>query len=337
MLRGVMAPTDAARPLTDILDSCLVELLRAARRDLLAELDRPLNTSACLVALGSAGRREFAIGSPLKLLFVHELPGTPPAGVSLTSEDAHGQHLQRFMRLVGNLSPEAMLFEAVPPYALPEGSGKVAACPLPALRDHFENAAEPWELRMLTHARVIEAEGQSRVNALRHSGIPRSREPWTGRRWPRTSSQSGSKLFQRHRLDDIWDIRNRPGGLDDLELLAEWLQLTGAATAPAMLVNGLVPTVTAAAEHGLIDESAATELAATARLWQCLDGYFRMTSNGAFDPGSAPAELREVIARVCGADEFDALPATIADASRRVAGFFDRLLDAAETTRHGHP
>ena len=51
-----------------------------------------------------------------------------------------------------------------------------------------------------------------------------------------------------------------------------------------MLVNGLAPTFAAAAEHGLIDQSAAAELAAASHLWQCLDGYFRMASSGDFDP-----------------------------------------------------
>ena len=327
MLQGVIAPTDAARPLTHILDTCVVELLRAARQDLLAELDRPLHGTACLVALGSAGRREFAIGSPLRLMFVYELPGAPVAGMSLSPETAYGQFLQRLMRLIGNLSPEGMLFEAVPPYALPGGPGNVPACPLPALRDHFENAAEPWELRMLTHARIIKAEGDlgERVEATRQSALSRTldREALAAH-----FAAVRKQLFQRHRPDDIWDIRNRPGGLDDAELLAEWLQLTGAATAPAMLVNGLVPTFTAAAEHGLIDESAATELAAAARLWQCLDGYYRMIAKRAFDPGSASAELREVIARACGAEEFEALPAMIADSSKRAAECFARLLRA---------
>ena len=83
MLRGVIAPPDAARPLTNILDSCLGELLGAAKRDLLADLDQPLGGSACLVALGSAGRREFAIGSPLRLLFVYEPASGRTSGPSL--------------------------------------------------------------------------------------------------------------------------------------------------------------------------------------------------------------------------------------------------------------
>ena len=331
MLRGVIAPTDAARPLTDILDTCLVELLRAAEQDLLVELDRPLGGKVCLVALGSAGRREFAIGSPLKLLFVYELPDSRSTGTSLTTEDTYGQYLQRLMRLVGNLSPENMLFEALPPYTLPQGSGRVAACSLSALRDHFDDDPEPTEMRMLTHSRIIEAQGDlgERFESFRQSALSRTlnRDVLIA-----DILEARRQISQRYHPGDVWDVRHRPGGLDDLILLAEYLQLSGADTMPAMLVNGLIPTFAAAAEHRLIDESAATELATAARLWQCLDGYFRMTSMGAFDPASVSAELREVIARVCGADEFEALPSMIADASGRAAELLGGLLSTGQNT-----
>ncbi|MXX29605.1 MAG: hypothetical protein F4Z45_07890, partial [Gammaproteobacteria bacterium] len=137
-------------------------------------------------------------------------------------------------------------------------------------------------------------------------------------------------MAQRHRPGDPWDVRSRPGGRGDLELLAEYLQLTGAASTPAVLVNGLAPTFAAAAEHGLIDQSATAELAAAANLWQCLDGYFRMTSPGDFDPESTSEEVREVIAQGSGVDAFDALRTRMADAAQRVAELFDRLLDGQE-------
>ncbi|MYE49994.1 MAG: hypothetical protein F4X81_00840 [Gammaproteobacteria bacterium] len=329
MLRGVIAPVDAARPLTDILDSCLNELLQAARQDLLAELDQPLGGNACLVALDSAGRREFAIGSPLRLMFVYEPSSGRSTSLSLAPEAAYGQYLQRLMRLVHHLSPEGMLFEAVPPYALPQGSGTAAACPLSALSDHFDDAPAPSELRLLTHARVIEAQGElgERFAAFRQAALSR-----TPNRDALVADLVAARrgIAQRHRPGDIWDVRGRLGGLGDLELLAEYLQLTGAATTPAVLVNGLAPTFTAAAEHGLIDQSAAADLAAAASLWQCLDGYFRMTSPGDFDPESTSEEVREVIAQGSGVDAFDALPTRMADAAQRVAELFDRLLDGQE-------
>ena len=329
MLRGVIAPPDAARPLTNILDSCLGELLGAAKRDLLAELDQPLGGNHCLVALGSAGRREFAIGSPLRLLFVYEPASGRTSGPSLAPEEAYGQLMQRLMRLVHRLSPEAMLFEAVSPYALPQGSATVAACPLPALSDHFDDAPAPSELRMLTHARIIEAQGDigERFAAFRQSALTR---PLNRDALVADLVAARQQTFQRHRSDDVWDVRSRPGGLGDLELLAEYLQLTGAATTPAMLVNGLAPTFAAAAEQGLIDQSAAADLAAASHLWQCLDGYFRMASSGDFDPETTSEEVREVIAQGCGVDAFDALPPHMADAAQRVAEIFDRLLDGRD-------
>ena len=333
MMRGVITPANAARPLTDILDCCLAELLRAARRDLLAELDRPLHGNACLVALGSAGRREFAIGSPLKLLFAYEPSGERSTSLSPVPEEAYGQFLQRFMRLVHNLSPDAMLFEAVPPYALPQGAETVAACPLSALSDHFNDAPAPSELRMLTHARIIEAQNDigERFAAFRQSALSQTpdREVLIA-----DFVAERTRIAERHHAGDGWDVRSRPGGLGDLELLAEHLQLTHAATTPAMLVNGLATTFNAAAEHRLIDQAEADQLAAAASLWQCLDGHFRMTSSGVFDPEATSADVREVIAEACGADGFEALPTRMDDAAEWVAEFIDRLLANPETSGH---
>ena len=122
------------------------------------------------VALGFLGRREFATGGPVQLLFIYDHDPVSAGAPGLSPQDWHGQLLQRFMRLVGDLSPEGILFEACPVYSLP---GSRAACTMSALRDHFDNAASVAELRMLAHARVIEAEGDlgASFEALRESSL----------------------------------------------------------------------------------------------------------------------------------------------------------------------
>ena len=332
MVRGVIAPIDAARPLSHILDTCLAELLRAANKDLQAELGEPQTGQAALIAIGPAGRRKFAIGNPLQLLFVYD-PGPEQAvGRSSTPEAWHEQYLQRFMRLVRNLSPEAVLYEAVPPYPLPGRDGKVAACPLPALRNYFNGAPEPSDLRMLVHARVIDADGDlgERFEAFRRSALVREHDRDA---LAAHLVAARERVSERHRVGDIWDVRNRPGGLADVEMLGEYLNLTGIATAPELLVNALVPTFQAAAEHRLIDASVAADLSDATRLWQCLDGYLRMTSAGSFDPRSASAELCAIIARACGVDRFDSLPAQMDDVARRVVDCFERLVGTPANSR----
>ena len=324
MLRGVIAPMDAARPLSDILDTCMGTLLSAAKREFAAEHGEIPNGRIALVALGALGRREFATGGPVQLLFLYDHDPIPAGVPGLSPKDWHTQLLQRFMRLAGDLSPEGILFEARPVYSLP-GSG--GACTMSALKDHFDNAASVAELRMLAHARVIEAEGDldDSFEAFRESALSHPHD--------RSSVAADISIARRreteqHRTGDTWDVLHGPGGLADMEFAAEYLQLTGAGA----VARGLVPTFESAAGQGLIDADLAAGFSRAATLWQNLDGFFRMTCADAFDPGLAPADQKATIAEACDADSFDALPGMIADIAARAATHLDALLaDAAAT------
>ena len=320
MLRGVIAPIDAARPLSDILDTCMGTLLSAAKREFTAEHGEIPNGRIALVALGALGRREFATGGPVQLLFIYDHDPVSAGAPGLSPQDWHGQLLQRFMRLVRDLSPEGILFEARPVYSLP-GSG--AACTMSELRDHFDNAASVAELRMLTHARVIEAEGDlgASFESFRESSLSHDRSSVAA-----DISIARTSEAEQHRTGDTWDVLHGPGGLADMEFAAEYLQLTGA------VARGLVPAFKSASVQGLIDADLADDFSRAAVLWQNLDGFFRMACADAFDPGLAPADQKATIAEACDVDSFDMLPAMIADIAARAATHLDALLaDAAAT------
>ena len=325
MLRGVIAPINAARPLSDILDTCMATLLSAAKGEFVAEHGEIPNGRIALIALGAIGRREFATGGPLHLLFLYD---HDPASLSGLSPQAwHTQLLHRLMRLVGDLSPEGILYEARSVYSLP-GAGHDTACAVPALREHFDNLPSVADLRMLTHARVIEAESDlgASFEAFRRSALARSHDQSA---IATDIASTRAREAQQHDADDIWEVRHGPGGLADMELAAEYLQLAGAERASGVLAGGLVPTFEAAAEQRLIDAGAARDFAKAATLWQNLDGFFRMACADAFDPRSAPPDQKTTIAEACGVDNFDALPAVIADTAHRAATHLDALLAGA--------
>ena len=318
MLRGVIAPVDAARPLSDILDTCMGTLLSAAKREFTAEHGEIPNGRIALVALGALGRREFATGGPVQLLFIYDHDPVSAGAPRLSPQDWHAQLLQRFMRLLGDLSPEGILFEARPAYSLP-GSG--AACTMSTLQDHFDDSASVAELRMLSHARVIEATGDldASFEAFRESVLSHSHD--------RSSVAADvaiarTREAEQHRASDTWDVLHGPGGLADMEFAAEYLQLTGAGA----IARGLVPTFETAAGQGLIDADIAADFSRAAMLWQNLDGFFRMACADAFDPGLAPADQKATIAKACDVDSFDVLPGMIADIAYRAATHLDSLL-----------
>ena len=124
---------------------------------------------------------------------------------------------------------------------------------------------------------------------------------------------------------DAWDVRRLPGGLDDLELAAQYLELA-VATPESGEAARLSATFETAGRRGLLTSSLVEDLVAAATLWQNLEGYFRMTCAGAFDERTASAEQRKTLAELGLVDTFDELPGAITATAQRTAAQIDALL-----------
>ena len=320
---GTMPPVEAAGPLTDILETCLASLLPAARAEFTSQHGEIPGSRIALVALGPAGRREFVTGGPLELLFICDREDRTAGGATLNPTAWHAQFVQFFMRLVREFSAEGILLGLAPPYALQSGGRETFAPTLRATRQHFDEFADTADLRMLVHARVLEAEGDlgDRFEELRHSVLTR---PHDAGAIAADMNAVRASLAQQHKDSDAWEIRRRPGGLADLELAAEFLQLAHARNTPEMLAHGLIPTFEAAGRHGLVDEQAASGLVEAATLWQNLEGYFQMTSGDALDPESASEDQKAMIAEMCGVGHFDELDDLFPQIALETARILDR-------------
>ena len=68
-------------------------------------------------------------------LFVYDRDPVAPGATGLPPEDWHEQLVRRLMLLAHNLSPEELLYEAAPAYALGDGQGR-SACSLAGLTRH---------------------------------------------------------------------------------------------------------------------------------------------------------------------------------------------------------
>ncbi len=318
MARGAMLAVDASRPLTDIVVTCIDALAAAAMREFAAEHGDMPGGRAALVALGAAGRRELAAGAPLKLLFVYDHDPVAPGATSLPPEDWHEQLLRRIMLLIHNLSPEDILYETAPAYALGGGEGP-RACSLSYLRRYLDDGSTASDLRMLTDARIVVSRGglEDDFRAIRQSVLARAHDT-------RLLAADIAEVRRGTRgRDDPWRIPELAGGLEDIELAAQFLQLAGAA--PAAGVATLVETFAAAGERGLLDPEAARDLADAAVLWQNLDGFFRMTCAGRFDPASATAVQRGLIEEMCGVDDFESVSDRVLETARRIGAHLGRL------------
>ena len=313
MLRGAVDPREAARPLSDILDTCLVHVLAAVRRDFATEHGRMRDSLLALVALDAHGRREFAIGGPLRILFLYDCAGASP-------DDAQTWHmslLQRFLRVFGELSPGAMLYKPFPPW---QGEGDLrSAYSVGAFEEHYADGPSAADLRTLVHARVVFADGDlgERFEAVRQAVLGRERQlDALGVAFSALRPKGG---------EGRWDVLGATGGLMDIELLVEHLHLVAATSAPgsAIVVDGLVETLEAGAKHGLIEATVAAELAGATRLWQNFDGFMRMVSVEE-DPTLLSPEEQSTLAQACDGVAFQDLARSLAATRQRSSAHIDR-------------
>ena len=325
MLRSAITPREAAEPLSSILDAAVTALLHAARRDTASEFGDLPSGRLALVALDAVGRRETVLGSPLRMLFLYDCD-VVPADVALTPQQWHERLLQRFMRLAGELSPSGMLFEARDPHRLGVEAGAndpSAAHAIAAIEELCAGAPTWRDLRTLVHARVIFADDEleERFDAARLGAIAQ----------PRDAGLVVRELAAHRAVQagGAWDVREFPGGLSDMVLAAEAIQLANASSTPDVMATGLVPTFEAANRAGVIDTATAGELTEATILWQNVQGFASLVSPDQFDPSNASPEHRQALAEICGASDFGDLAEMVATHSRRAATGLDNLFRGA--------
>ena len=327
MLRGAVEPREAARPLSDIVDTCLVQALAVVRRDFVAEHGPMPGGSVALVALDAQGRREFAIGGSLKLLFLYDCP----AARSASPVDAQAWHtslLQRFVRVFGELSPAEMLYKPHPPWHA-EGHPR-SAYSLRAFEEYYADRPSAADLGLLVHARVVFADGGlgDDFAAVRQAVLGRERQ------LDALSEALGA--LRPKRREGQWEVLDARGGLVDIELFAVHLQLVVAPTAQgsAIVADGLLPTLEAGAEQGLIDATVAADLADATRLWQNFDGFMRMAGVDQ-DPTLLSPEDQSTLAQACGAVGVEDLARLLAETRQRSATHIDAWFSVHARSRIG--
>ena len=320
MLRDAIAPADAARPMSDILNACLGTLMIAAKAEFASKHEAIPGSRTALVALGAAGRRELATGRPFEMLFLYDHDPVP-ASLGLDPARWHGQFLRRLQRLAEELSAGGMLFEPSAPYV----PGDAGPCSFARFKEHIQGNPPLADLRMLVHASVIEGEGDlgSEFEAFRRTVLTAHRD---------TRAVVAAIAAERtRRVRDPWDVVHRSGGLADLERTVEAIQLGAGARTPEVLVNGIVPTFEAASRHALLGDDLAQRLIHAAVLWQNLDGFMRMSSPGAFsaaafDTATLPPEQRDLLAGIGAVADIRELPELIARTAEDTAEIVTGLL-----------
>ena len=246
LVLGLVEPDLVYGAISDAADLALTGAWRIAQGE-----GRP--TRLAVIAMGSLGGRELALGSDADVLFVHSpLPGADPTAAQAAAVAMAGQ----MRTLLGQVGPEPAL--EVDADLRPEGRSGPLARSVQAYREYYERWAQPWERQALLRARPVAgdeavlAEFVALAEAVRY----------------RPEGLEGNELTQLRRLKARVDserlprgvepkrhLKLGPGGLLDVQWVAELYQLRHGYDHPALRVPGTVAALEACAAEGLISDN----------------------------------------------------------------------------------
>ncbi|WP_243717511.1 bifunctional [glutamine synthetase] adenylyltransferase/[glutamine synthetase]-adenylyl-L-tyrosine phosphorylase [Actinomadura sp. KC345] len=257
-LLGMADVRAVGEALTGIAVVTVEAALSAAVNKIETESREPLPTRMAVVAMGRFGGHELGYGSDADVMFVHE--PLPRADERAAGRAAHAvaEELRRLLALPASDPPLE-----IDPNLRPEGRQGPLVRTLASYAAYYARWSEPWEAQALLRADPLigDAGLRERFRAL----IDPVRWPEGGidedavRQIRRLKARMESERLPRG-VERRLHTKLGPGGLADVEWVAQLLQLRHAHEVPGLRTTRTLDTLDAAVEARLLDAGDAAVL-----------------------------------------------------------------------------
>jgi glutamate-ammonia-ligase adenylyltransferase len=234
----------------------------------------------------------------------------------------------RIVTALTALTNEGALYE-VDMRLRPSGRAGPLANSLEGFESYHAQSAWTWEHMALTRARVIHGPA-GLVDQLAHivkATLCRPRDP-AG--LVRDVADMRDRIAQHAPPKSAWDFKHLPGGLFDIDFVAQYLALRHAAARPDILHPHPGEMLRRTADAGLIARADSDQLRATRSLQSDVQSLLRLTLDGdeaAFDEDKAPEGQCRLIAWTEGATDLAVLRQRIEAEAAQVRAIYRRIVE----------
>jgi glutamate-ammonia-ligase adenylyltransferase len=327
VLAGTVSVRSAGYAYSDLAEVLLVALLAAVRDEFAAAHGKLKGGAVALVAMGRLGAREMTAASDLDLLLLYDFDEKASASDGrrpLQGAQYFARLTQRLVAAVSAPTAEGTLYP-VDFRLRPSGNSGPLATHIDGFAVYQAKDAWTWEHMALTRARVIA--GDDKLAAKARAEIAKIVAKPRGR-----AKVVADVLEMRGMVEDAkggegaWDLKQAPGGLIDIEFIAQALQLIHAAKHPEIVATETALVLGAATKAGLLASNDADVLIPALGLYQALIQILRLCVDGVFDPKRAPRELLDRLAEAADLPDFATLDAHLRDTEKAVRATFERVV-----------
>ncbi|OCQ52297.1 Glutamate-ammonia-ligase adenylyltransferase [Photorhabdus australis subsp. thailandensis] len=216
-----------------------------------------------VIGYGKLGGWELGYGSDLDLVFLLDCPMdvVTDGDRSIDARQFYLRLAQRIMHLFSTRTSSGVLYD-VDVRLRPSGESGMLVSTIEAFADYQQNEAWTWEHQALVRARMVFGDENLHQDfeQIRHQTLCTRREPALLRQQVREMREKMHKhLGSRH--SDQFDIKADPGGITDIEFIAQYLVLRYASENERLTRwSDNVRIFELMAAYGIMDETEAVSL-----------------------------------------------------------------------------
>ncbi|MBL4628894.1 MAG: glutamine-synthetase adenylyltransferase [Roseicyclus sp.] len=320
MLRGLIGAADAGQQYSDVAEAVVSALWPCVCAEIARRHGCAPGRGGVVLAMGSLGAAEMSATSDLDLIVIFDAGGVEMSDGRrpLDPRGWFAKATKAMITALSALTGEGKLYDVDMRLRPSGGQGPVATA-LSSFRRYQQEEAWTWEHMALTRARVVAGDAglAEDVEAVRRGAI--ARRAGDAASVLREAAEMRKRLQQAGRAGSTWAVKDGPGGLQDISLIAQALAL--AAGSPTRQPP---QQLAAAVEAGLIAAGIAADLTATHVFFSAVQQAGRLLTDGALETQDTGEGGRAFLRRLTNVTSPDAL-VTQLDTLRTIAA--DRIAE----------
>src|SRR5712692_9243105 len=308
-------------------------LLRTMARDLsgTADLDEVCGTMSALaetaidaslayldprlvvVGMGKLGGGELNVSSDVDLVFLYPEEGESDGGRE-GSLEFFTRLGRRLIAALDERTADGFVFR-VDMRLRPWGDSGALATSFDALEEYFVAHGREWERYAWIKARALGSDGENGALAAMRELHAQIREE-----------------VARRELTD--QIKLGPGGIREIEFIAQAFQLVRGGRDPALQIRPTLEVLALLAQKNLLPAAAFEELSKAYVFLRRLEHRLQYLDDAQTHELPGPAEDRSLVARAMGFDSWDAFRVALEAHRTRVSWHFEQVFSVEEVPKH---
>ena len=321
LLQGLISPGEAGCEYADLAESVLAALYPKVVAQFGQKHGPPPGRGASVLAMGSLGAGQLTARSDLDLIVIYDAQGVESSDGPrpLATRLYYARLTQALVTAFTAPTAEGKLYE-VDMRLRPSGQSGPVATGLAAFDTYQRTEAWFWEHMALTRARPVAGSPEigEAVERVRAEVLRKERNAKT---CAQETQDMRARLAEAGRTGSAWNVKDGPGGSQDIDLFAQSLALLSRCTA-----RGTKVQLQAACDAGLLGARDMQELIATRDTFMQLTQLDRLITEGDFEPDEQSEAAQTLLLRVLETDSLSQTETRLTACRKRAKTVIEQTL-----------